>query len=285
MIPSSVRSRIPVMTSLRASARAVVFSRSSATSQHAHSHPRLDDSKDLETYGFAATVPNSRDNTPMMRPQTPEEAIRTCDLSLTTLPQSDVQSSVNWDVSATGLRLWMAARAEAEQNGDTVAARSMLIDAMRYLNIALPSDLTALEVEYLRRSMSPLLFCDPSKDQSRQRSCQHGPPSVLRKLVAQVVCWFFALFTFVLPILMHVFNRIFQFERQHQVTEKLLSNSLDLGSLLGEPGSKLQLSMSRFRGSPIGGACVNAGAWFVDGLLGGVNDGMDTIAQGRTNVV
>lgn len=284
MIPSSVRSRIPIMTSIRASAKAAILTRSLTSRRKAYTLSSLDEPTEGGNVGFAVTAPNSGVSTPTMRPQTPEDGTRTPDLSLAMLSQSETQSGVNWDVAATGIRLWITAKSQAEQSGDSAALRSMHIDAMRYMHMALPQDLTPLEVECLRASMSPALFQGGVQGQHQEPTPRRSP-SFLRRAVAQMVCWVFAVFLLIVPLFMNILNRVVQFERQHQMTERILSGSFDLGSCLGEPGSQLQRSFVRFKDSPLGGSCVSAGVWVAEGLIGGVNDGMNAVAHGRTVVI
>ncbi|KAK6366513.1 hypothetical protein LTS17_010599 [Exophiala oligosperma] len=256
MIPSAVRSRMPVLTSLRRSAKAVILHDSRAR-RKPQTLSRIESfqEKETTTTGFAATVPSSGANTPMMRPNTPEEHLSAQELSLKMLSQQDTSSGVDWDVAATGVRLWITAKTQAEQGGDVNALRSMHIDALRYMHMALPENLTALEVESLRASMSPRILYQSSLMPQIDRK---SSPSLLRQGVARI------------------------FERQHQLTEKVLANGLDLTSALGERSLELQKALSRFKDGRLGGACVDAGSWLIEGVVGGVNDGIDAVAQGRT---
>lgn len=215
----------------------------------------------------------------MMRPNTPEEHLSAQELSLKMLSQQDTSSGVDWDVAATGVRLWITAKTQAEQGGDVNALRSMHIDALRYMHMALPENLTALEVESLRASMSPRILYQSSLMPQIDRK---SSPSLLRQGVARIVCWIVAGILLVLPVIMAFLNRALQFERQHQLTEKVLANGLDLTSALGERSLELQKALSRFKDGRLGGACVDAGSWLIEGVVGGVNDGIDAVAQGRT---
>jgi len=272
------------MTSIRASTKAAMLTRSLTSRRKAYAISSFEEPKEEAGFGFATTAPNSEVSTPTIRPQTPEGGVPTPDLSLTTLSQSETQSGVNWDIAATGVRLWITAKSQAEQTGDSTALRSMHIDAMRYMHMALPQDLTYLEIECLRASMSPALLQCTSQGQHQELPPQRSP-SFLRRGVAQMVCWVFAVFLFIMPLFMNLLNRVLQFERQHQMTEKILSGGFDLGACLGEPGSRLQRSFLRFKDSPLGESCVNAGVWVAEGLIGGVNDGMNAVAYGRAVVV
>lgn len=280
MIPSVVRSRIPVLASLRHSAKPLVLS-----ARNSNSLTRVNSRKEKEPHGFVATVPNSRATTPTLRPETPEPGVHGQEVGLHMLPQLETRSGVDWDVAATGVRLWVNAKAQAEQGRDSAALRSMHIDALRYMHMALPSDLTPVEIDSLRASMSPQLifsstdikefqFTQQQRQQQRQRN-------ILRQGVAQFVCWLFAGILLILPIVMAFLNRLLQFEREHQVTERVMTNGLDFTSALGERGLELQKAFLRFKDGRVGGACVDAGSWFVEGIFGGVNDGLDAIAQSR----
>ncbi|RVX70850.1 hypothetical protein B0A52_06006 [Exophiala mesophila] len=281
MLPTAVRSRIPVLSSIRRSAKAVVFSGAHNARRKAYTISSLDSNQDMYSVGFASTVPNSELSTPTLRPQTPEESIRTSELSLTMLPQPMTESGVKWDVATTGIRLWTTAKQQAEQNGDSAALRSMHIDAVRYMHMALPSDLTPLEINSLRASMPVELLAFPESPSPRIER----PPTILRRSVAQLVCWALAIVLFVVPVVMAFLNRALQIalnvERRHQVTERLLSNSLDIVSAFGEQGSRLQQPMARFKDGPLGNAFLKIVNWFMEGVLGGVNDGIEAIAQRR----
>ena len=277
MIPSMVRSRIPVLTSLRRSAKAVV-QRGSSARRKAYTLSYMEQTKEKETHGYASTAPSSGASTPMIRSESPEGILSSQELRLRMLPLQETRSGVDWDVAATGVRLWVTAKTQAEQAGDPVALRSMHIDALRYMHMALPTDLTPLEVESLRASMSPQLFFQLSE--IRELPIRR-PPNILRQGVAQAVCWLFAGIILIIPVLMTLLNRVLQYERQHQVTERLLTNGIDLTSSLGERGLELQKALIRFKDGRVGGACVDAGSWFVEGIVGGLNDGIDAVAQSR----
>lgn len=218
----------------------------------------------------------------MIRPEGPEDNLCLRDIELKVLPQPETTSGVDWDVAATGVRLWVAAKTQAEQGGNPNTLRSMHIDALRYMHMALPADLTPLEVDSLRASMSPQLVFPPTAIQEL-----HGqrPPNALRQVVAQAICWLVAGVVLILPVLMTLLNRVLQLERQHQVTEKIIANGLDMTSTLGERGVALHKALLRFKAGRMGSACVDAGSWFLEGIIGGVNDGLDTVSQGRRKAI
>ncbi|KIX99934.1 uncharacterized protein Z520_04572 [Fonsecaea multimorphosa CBS 102226] len=277
MIPSVVRSRIPVLTSLRHTAKTVVLHGTSVR-RRAGNFSCIESTKEKDSYEFASTANSSGTTTPTIRPESPEGSIPSQDLTLRMLPPLEVRSGVDWDVALTGVRLWVNAKTQAEQGGDPVALRSMHIDALRYMHMALPSDLTPLEIQTLRASMSTQLI---SQAENLIEYRARRQPNILRQGVAQAVCWLVAGLLLVLPIIMTLLNRLLQFERDHQVTERVLANGIDLTSALGDRGAELHQAIVRFKDGRVGGACVELGSWFVEGIVGGVNDGIDAVAQTR----
>ncbi|ETI25608.1 hypothetical protein G647_02382 [Cladophialophora carrionii CBS 160.54] len=279
MIPSMVRSRIPVLTSLRHTARTVVLHGSRVRrGGEGYALSCRETTKEKESYSIASTTDSSRATTPTTRPESPEGSIPSQNSSLTNYPRPETRSGVDWDVALTGVRLWASAKAQAEQGGDSIALRSMHIDALRYMHMALPQDLTPLEIQSLRGSMAPQLISQAAKP-GELPVPRH--PNILRQSIAQAVCWLIAGLLLVLPVIMALLNRLLQFERQHQVTERVISNGVQVTSALGERGIELHQAIVRFKDGRVGGACFDLGSWFMEGVVGGVNDGLDAVAQSR----
>jgi len=72
-----------------------------------------------------------------------------------------------------------------------------------------------------------------------------------------------------------------QFERQNQVTERVIANGVQVTSALGERGVELHQAVVRFKDGRVGGACVDLGSWFLEGIVGGVYDGLDAAAHSQ----
>jgi hypothetical protein len=278
MIPSVVRSRIPVLTSLRQTAKTVAL-HGSKIRQRGYTLSCADTTQEKGSFSSTSTTDSSRATTPTLRPGSPEWGVPPHDLSLAVLPPQETRSGVDWDVAHCGVRLWVTAKSQAEQGGDPMALRSMHIDAVRYMHMALPSDLTPLEIESLRASMSPQLF--PGAAQVGP-GCAHRQPNRLRQSVAQAVCWVVSGLLLLLPIFVALLQRMIQFERRHRVAERLVANGAQVTYALGDRGIELHQAIVRFRDGPLGGACVDSGLWFIEGFIGGFHDGLEAVAQNRT---
>ena len=177
-------------------------------------------------------------------------------------------------------RTWLSARTAAQQaTADPALVRALHIDAVRYMTMSLPRDLTPQEMVLLRQGIPQDVLSPLHLGQ------EVGPvrPNGLRSSIAHITCWFMAMAFFFLPLLMTCINKALVFERQHQITERVLTNSLDLGTTLGERGADLQKSLQRFREGPLGGALVTGGFFLVEGIAGGVVDGVRSAQGARPN--
>lgn len=272
IIPSAIRSRIPILKSLSSKS---IHTSIEWTHSRTLSSPELGYGKTRQSFSSASTVVSTGMNTPT-RPNTPDS--NDC-LTLkgddSQLWQQETKSGVDWDIAAAGIRLWIYAKTQAEQGYDSKALRSMHIDSLRYMHMALPQDLSIVELDSLRSSIPTYILSDNTIQ-------KHAPQSNrLRNQVAYVVSWIVTHILFLLPLIMTILSRILQYERNHQVTEKMIANGLNLANIVGEQGLELQDSINRFKHGRVGGACFNAGSWFIEGIIGGLNDG---IIQGTKSI-
>lgn len=213
MIPNAVRSRIarssriPILNVLNrppgVSNIPADRSRSSSTSSTS--------TDDTDTVSIGATSSIS----PTPRPGSPN----TIDDSSALVPidgagQRTGPSSIELDMADVGYRICAAARQQAHSpTADVPAVRRLHIDAIRYLIMALPPDLTIAELEALRENM-PQRLLDGQAEPAAPSSTN------IRRLTAwwtaSLLGWFF----FLIPLLTAVTSSALRFERQHQVRER-----------------------------------------------------------------
>jgi hypothetical protein len=183
-------------------------------------------------------------------------------------------------MAGAGVRLWLTGRQQLdERNADPAVMRGMHIDALKYMHAALPNDLTPAETDAIVGSLPRGVRDELGYQQPvSPRNPSGENNNILRKTVSDSVCLFMALLIFLLPFLMASFNRILKYEREHRLSEKVLSNGVATVSAFGERG--LDLKDSR-----VGSALLGTGIWFFDGIVGGVNDGLVRSAgPGRASV-
>src|SRR5271170_5033547 len=143
MIPSIVRSRISILSSLRRSERASTIHRPVPRA------PLIPDNERIQE------LDNSRSSSATSsRSESPERA-GSLDVLRFGANTLDTRSGINWETSNTGVQLWLVARTQAanDVNANPALLRSMHIDAIRYMIMALPPDLSASELKFLNDSL------------------------------------------------------------------------------------------------------------------------------------
>jgi hypothetical protein len=281
MLPRVVQSRIPVLTSLRQTATStIMFRRPPGTSTADMASQQPEDA--LMLLDAASTATTSRS-------PSPESIDLITTTSSPTLPTdlTHNRSGVQWDVAAHGCRTWLTARTLAQRpDANPAQIRALHIDAVRYMNMSLPQDLTPAEVELMRQDIpAKLITTATSTNNNIQQEPQIQPQtSTLRSGMAYVTCWVMAVSFFFIPIALTLLNKALVYERQHQLTERAFTNTLDLGTVLSVRGADLQRSFQRFRDGPVGGAVVNGSWWLAEGVAGGVIDGVRDAQVGRRQV-
>lgn len=148
--------------------------------------------------------------------------------------------------------------------------------------MALPSDLSSSELKTIRTSLpAQVSICDdqPSVTVATTR------PNLLRQGVAQAVCWIIALILIIVPLLVAALDRLLTYERKHRVTRRLLDGSASVTKALGERGLDFGDTLVRFRDTPLGRAWLDSVAWTLEGVAGGLNDGLMRSAQGGVRLL
>ena len=195
-------------------------------------------------------------------------------LDLTTLDHSRTTQCYNEEelksnAAEMAVRLWMMARdpVRCPDPRWRAQARMMQIDAVRYMHMALPADLTAAETATIRGSVPHQVLSDQPNIQSDLK------PTALRRAVAQAVALVMAALVFLLPIMTLCINAALSYERDHHITGRVLARAQATVSGFGQYGFRLQSTLLHFLHSPRGERLVASGAYLVEGIAGGVMDG------------
>lgn len=167
------------------------------------------------------------------------------------------------------VRLWMMARdpVRCPDPRWQTKARTMQIDAVRYMHMALPSDLSLGEAALIRATIPRQVLSDQSPSHHDLK------PTALRRSVAQVVASLMALFVFLLPLLTSLANILLRYERELHLTERILVCVQGTVRGLGQHGAHLQSSLVGFLNSSRGRRLMASGVYLVEGIAGGVMDG------------
>jgi hypothetical protein len=173
---------------------------------------------------------------------------------------------MNWCAADVAVHLWMTARNQRPGVGSQ-AIRTMQIDAVKYMHMALPQDLTAAEIASLRETMPQDVLYQSAHSENT------AGPNNLRKAVAQIVAWAMAITFFVSPLLLTLLNGLLKYERDHHLAERILANGINTVNGMGEYGAQLQTSLVRLRDGPMGRALVGTTVYVAEGIGGGLVDG------------
>ena len=163
-------------------------------------------------------------------------------------------------------------------------ARQLYIHALTYLLRGLPADLTTEETVAVRSALpqglvTPMrvevgagqgsLFLDANTRINGRT--KDNPPSVLHRTLARTIINLFLFVQFVLPYLKVLLQAAYQFERSHQISEKLLASGMDTVDGIGKIGMK---SGTALWGSGVALGLGEVVAWIAEGVSGGIQEGL-----------
>ncbi|KOC15432.1 hypothetical protein AFLA70_83g003271 [Aspergillus flavus AF70] len=190
------------------------------------------------------------------------------------------------DSSNLAFQFLQHAGVEAQRRDcDSHLIRSLYMDALCYLLQALPTDLTYEETVRIRKSLpgpiSNSLAVPSTAGFVNQPVHTRHPAerSYLHRLLASSIVHFFLLLQFLMPYLKIVLHRLYQFERSHRVTERVVSASLDAADSLGKRSMSLGTTVLSLHDGKVGVAVSSLAAWWVEGIAGGIYEG---IGEGMT---
>ena len=258
----STPSRIPVFSTLCRLARR-------STSQENESRQPRGEATLKEEYSDASQSTSSSASSGSVTPRS--DSPETLDLTPfgASTPPTYKTDAFKSSFAELSIRLWVMAK-DPTQYQDPLRcaqARTMQIDAVRYMHMSLPSDLTPIEASAIRASLPPEILSDHIPAYNRAK------PTVLRRVVAQTVALLLALVIFFVPLLTSTLNATLKYEREHRMTERLLVRAQHSVSNLGAYRAQVQLALLHFLDSPAGRRVIKSGSYVVEGIAGGIADG------------
>ena len=120
-------------------------------------------------------------------------------------------------------------------------------------------------VEPLRLDVRPgYSMSTPSSDQ----------PSLLHRTLASTIVQLFILFQFVLPYLKFLLSAAYQYDREHKISEKVISQGIETVDSLGKTGLSFTSALYGMCDGNVGQVITQTAAWFVEGITGGIHEGV-----------
>ena len=162
--------------------------------------------------------------------------------------------------------------------GNASFARQVYIHALTYLLRALPDDLTAEEQISVRGALPPgvvePLHLSNHYLSDAQPTVSAESPSLLHRTLASTIIQLFILFQFVLPYIKYLLAAAYQYDREHKISEKVLSQGIETVDTLGKTGLSLTGAIYGMGDGKVGKMITETAAWFVEGVTGGIHEGV-----------
>jgi hypothetical protein len=163
--------------------------------------------------------------------------------------------------------------------GNATFARQLYIHALTYLLRALPTDLTT-EEQLSVRSALPLGIVEPLRLEmnpdytSSSQPQDSNQPSLLHRTLASTIIQLFVFFQFILPYLKYLLQSAYQYDREHKISEKVLSQGIETVDIIGKQSLTLTGAIYGMGDGKVGQAITETAAWFVEGVTGGIHEGV-----------
>lgn len=203
-----------------------------------------------------------------------------------TVELTEVRSGITWKFANQGLNLLSLAVEESStlsqdpRFGNPSFARQLYLHALTYLLRALPSDLTP-EEQLSVRSALPVGVVEPLRLEvnARYKSSNvsgdsDNQPSLLHRTLASAIVQMFIIFQFILPYLKYLLSAAYQYEREHKISEKVLSQSIETVDILGKKSLSITGAIYGMGDGKVGQLITDAATWFVEGVTGGIHEGV-----------
>ncbi|MCJ1381401.1 hypothetical protein MMC17_004511 [Xylographa soralifera] len=199
--------------------------------------------------------------------------------AVTARPASGLGADAGWKYANQGLSLLETAVQEARcsDNGNPAFARQLYIHSLAYLLRGLPSDMSEAEAASLRPGITPILERGHVGCSSESSSSGNGSatsPSLLHRLLASGIVQLFILFSFILPYVKYFLRSAYRYERTNHISERVFAASMDTLDQVGRHGFGFAGSILNSGNGRIGGILAGICAWWIDGISGGIHDGV-----------
>lgn len=162
-------------------------------------------------------------------------------------------------------------------------SRQLYIDGVSYLLRGLPQNLSSEETIRLQAAMPSEMIPSQQpvdramiRDQSHdnQIAQQEEDPTLLHRVVAMVVLQVFLFMSFLWPYVQMTCRGAYQYEREHHISEKVLSQSWTTANVLSKNTMAIAKTVCSWNDGQVGAALEDMMFWWVHGVTGGLRDGV-----------
>lgn len=284
ILPPIVQRRIPKLRSLRQTAgtygRPTAHARSTSDASDASMSPPPSYRTSART-----SICESDDDEPAVFRSLPPSRPSSSG-SATPAYREETESGVRWKYAMQGHALLSLSTQEASSHTQNPRfSRKLYIDSVEYLLNGLPSDMTAHEELSLRTALPDSLLLLPSSSSDNQLavpSVEHNAeptpaapePSVLHHAVASITLYAFLLISFVLPYVQLFLQEAYRYDRKHKISDRLFAQGVMAADTVGKQTLVLANNVCAMNDGRVGEAVKEVGMWWVQGVSGGVYEGV-----------
>ena len=205
---------------------------------------------------------------------------------------TSLNSKVEWCSPWLGLSLLTQAYRESNvplHNTDEISAdltRQLYVHSMTYLLQGLPVDLTP-EENFTLRAAAPQNLVNTNSDPEALVSVevpsnkpvsakeQLQKPTILHRVTAMAVFYIFVLVQFLLPYVRLFVSHAYQFEREHQITKRMVASGVNTVDELSRRTVRLSQMLYQMNDGRTAQTINELTLWWIRGLAGGVQQGIE----------
>lgn len=100
------------------------------------------------------------------------------------------------------------------------------------------------------------------------------PRSYLHKILALTIVHLFILLRFIIPYAKVLLRQLYEYERTHHITERIVTITLEVADGLGKGSVNIGAAVCKFKEGRVGVALANFAAWWMEGVAGGIYEGV-----------
>ncbi|KAI9833777.1 MAG: hypothetical protein M1819_003510 [Sarea resinae] len=230
-----------------------------------------------------------------------EDRPNTADSSPPSFGVSESKTGIVWKYANQGsnlLRLSVEESSSISVLDDRNAAfgRQLYLHALTYLLRGLPTDLSVEEQSTLQRAVPLCVFKSiksGNSDQqlavpSAQSKDRFDQPSLIHRILASIIVQLFILFQCILPYLKLLARSVYSYDRDHQVSERLVAAGADTMDKVSKRSLELGTAVLQMGDGKVGQTLNELAIWWLEGVAGGIcqgiGEGMIILGNGKQNV-
>jgi hypothetical protein len=106
------------------------------------------------------------------------------------------------------------------------------------------------------------------------KSGKYQKPSILHRALAAMIVQMFLIVQFLLPYIKVFLAAAYRYERQHRISERVLSSSINTMDGAMKKSMELSNTVCRMNDGKVGQALNELAVWWIRGVTGGIHDGV-----------